>query len=50
MANRPKGYGLSRELANKMDAKYSLDDEQIVCNWISAVTGEPMPEPGKEVS
>ena len=28
MANRPKGYGLSRELADKVAAKYSSDDEQ----------------------
>ena len=28
MANRPKGYGLSRELADKVAAKYSGDDEQ----------------------
>ena len=28
MATRPKGYGLSRELADKVAAKYSIEDEQ----------------------
>ena len=49
MANRPKGYGFSREVANRMAAKYSDEDEMEVVSWISAVTSENAPAPGREV-
>jgi len=38
MANRPKGYGLSRELAEKIGAKYSPDDEQEIVAWLCDMT------------
>lgn len=38
MANRPKGYGLSRELAEKVAAKYSMDDEQEIVAWLCDMT------------
>ena len=50
MANRPKGYGFSREVADKMSAKYSDEDEMEVVSWISTVTGVNPPAPGKAVS
>ena len=40
MANRPKGYGLSRELAEKVAAKYSNDDEQEIVAWLCDITQE----------
>jgi len=43
MANRPKGYGFSREVADKMNAKYSDDDEMEVVSWISTVTEDSGP-------
>lgn len=40
MANRPKGYGLTRELAEKVAAKYSNDDEQEIVAWLCDITQE----------
>uniref|UniRef100_F6V2S0 Calponin n=1 Tax=Ciona intestinalis TaxID=7719 RepID=F6V2S0_CIOIN len=37
MAQREKGYGLSREIANKLNAKYDADDEKTVVAWIASV-------------
>ncbi|CAK8677747.1 unnamed protein product [Clavelina lepadiformis] len=48
MANRPKGYGYSRELASKMDAKYSDDDEMEVVAWIQSITEDGPEGPGRE--
>ena len=51
MANRPKGYGFSREVADRMNAKYSDDDEMEVVSWICAVTQDSGPEgTGRDVS
>ena len=44
MANRPKGYGLSRELADKVAAKYSMDDEQEIVSWLCDMTRTEPPE------
>jgi len=44
MANRPKGYGLSRELAEKVAAKYSNDDEQEIVAWLCDITQAGPPE------
>uniref|UniRef100_H2ZDY1 Transgelin n=1 Tax=Ciona savignyi TaxID=51511 RepID=H2ZDY1_CIOSA len=38
--NRQKGYGLTRELANKIDAKYNADDEKQVVSWIMAILNQ----------
>jgi len=35
MTTRPQGYGLSRELAEKNAAKYSVDDEVLFFNQLS---------------
>ena len=49
MANRPKGYGLSRELADKVAAKYSADDEQEIVAWLCDMTrAEPPEEEGPD--
>lgn len=37
MAQREKGFGLSREIANKINAKYDADDEKTVVAWIASV-------------
>jgi len=42
--NRPTGYGLSRELAEKNAAKYSVDDEIEILEWVCAIINEPKPE------
>merc|ERR1712141_292664 len=41
--NRPTGFGLSRELAEKNAAKYSVDDEIEILEWVCAVTGTAAP-------
>ncbi|CBY36189.1 unnamed protein product, partial [Oikopleura dioica] len=38
MATRPKGYGLTRELADKINAKYSIEDEQEIIAWLCDIT------------
>ncbi|CBY12189.1 unnamed protein product [Oikopleura dioica] len=43
MTTRPQGYGLSRELAEKNAAKYSVDDEVEIVQWICDVTGVAAP-------
>lgn len=50
MAQRPKGFGLTRELDDKMRAKYSLEDEQEIVAWISARTQRQMSGSGQDVS
>merc|ERR1712131_259567 len=35
-SNRPTGFGLSRELAEKNAAKYSQDDEVEIVEWVCA--------------
>ena len=50
MANREKGYGLSREVAARMDAKYSEEDEQVVVAWMTAILGDSPANPGRDVS
>jgi len=42
-SNRPTGFGLSRELAEKNAAKYSQDDEVEIVEWVCAVTGVAAP-------
>ena len=49
MANRQKGYGLTREVAAKMDAKYSEEDEQVVVAWMSAILNDKPSGQGREV-
>jgi len=43
MANRPKGYGLTRELAEKVAAKYSTEDEQEIVSWLCDMTNTDPP-------
>ena len=43
MAERPKGYGMTAELAEKKAAKYDPELEREACEWMEAVTGEPVP-------
>merc|ERR1719219_3025751 len=47
MANRPKGYGMSAEVSNKIAAKYSDEDEQEVVSWICALVECDAPQPGR---
>lgn len=48
MASRPKGFGLTRELDDKMRAKYSIEDEREIVSWISARTGRQMSGEGQD--
>ncbi|XP_078484166.1 transgelin-like [Ciona intestinalis] len=48
MANRPKGYGNSAEVASKIDAKYSEEDELEIVAWISSLVQSSPAEKGKE--
>ena len=49
MAHRPKGYGLSRELADKVAAKYSQQDELEIVAWLCDMTrAEPPEEAGPD--
>ncbi|XP_078484319.1 uncharacterized protein LOC100186381 [Ciona intestinalis] len=48
MANRPKGYGYSREVASKIDAKYSEEDELEVVAWVSSLVQSSPEKEGKE--
>ena len=50
MANREKGYGMTREVAARMDAKYSQEDEQVVLAWIQAIINERPAGTGRDVS
>jgi len=50
MANRPKGYGMTAEVSNKIAAKYSDEDEQEVVSWICALVDCEPPAPGRKVS
>lgn len=38
MATRPKGYGMTRELSDKQDAKYDPVEEAEIVEWIEART------------
>ncbi|XP_013421025.1 muscle-specific protein 20 isoform X2 [Lingula anatina] len=40
MASRPRGYGLTAELSNKIASKYSQENEQEARLWIEDVIGE----------
>ena len=44
MANRPKGYGFSREVADRMQSKYSEQDECEIVEWICHLAGVEPPE------
>ena len=44
MAERPKGYGMTAELAEKKAAKYDPDMEKQAVDWMQEVIGEPLPE------
>lgn len=50
MASRPKGFGLTRELDDKMRAKYSEDEEKEIAAWIHARTDRQMSGSGQDVS
>lgn len=43
MAARPKGYGMTAELKDKIDSKYDPNLEAEAREWIEAVTGRPFP-------
>ena len=49
MANREKGYGMTREVADRMDAKYSEEDEAVVVAWMNAILGDKPSESGRKV-
>ena len=42
MAERPKGYGMTAELAEKKAAKYDPELEREAREWMEAVTGDPV--------
>jgi len=42
MASRPRGYGLAADEKRKIDAKYSLDEENNCRQWMEAVIQEPL--------
>ncbi|CAK8677748.1 calponin-1-like [Clavelina lepadiformis] len=48
MADRPKGYGFSREAGAKLDAKYMPDDENVVVAWMESILDERPPECGRK--
>lgn len=51
MANRPRGYGMTAEVAHKMLSKYDIEQELQARAWIEAITGEPLEpqaEPGNK--
>lgn len=48
MASRPKGYGLTKEVSDRMDAKYSDEDEAVVVAWMTAIIGQSPAGPGRE--
>uniref|UniRef100_F6Y516 Calponin-homology (CH) domain-containing protein n=1 Tax=Ciona intestinalis TaxID=7719 RepID=F6Y516_CIOIN len=48
MANRPKAYGNSAEVASKIDAKYSQEDEMEIVAWISSLVQSSPEGKGKE--
>ncbi|KAL9969238.1 hypothetical protein ACROYT_G021432 [Oculina patagonica] len=50
MASRPKGFGMSAELARKKDAKYDPDLEAQIRDWINQVRGGQVlkPEPDQK--
>lgn len=41
MATRVRGYGMDRELERRIKEKYSLEDENELMEWITAVLAEP---------
>lgn len=43
MAARPKGYGMTAELKDKIDSKYDPKLEAEARGWIEAVVAEPLP-------
>ena len=43
MAERPKGYGMTAELADKQASKYDPDREAQARQWLEAVVGETFP-------
>jgi len=48
MANRPKGFGMTAELADKRDKKYDLDVEGQVVEWIVSMLNCERPASGKD--
>jgi len=42
MAERPKGYGMTAELAAKKDAKYDPELEKEVVQWMALINGESL--------
>lgn len=45
MAYRVRGKGMDREIERKIDEKYSLEDENELMEWITAVLSEPPESP-----
>ena len=52
MSNRPKGYGLSGEVAARMGAKYTQEDEGEVVAWMLSILNDNdgPSETGRQVS
>jgi len=50
MANRQQGYGFTKEVSARIDAKYSTDDEREIVAWMTAIIADGPAEPGRNVS
>ncbi|KAG0242827.1 calponin homology domain-containing protein [Mortierella sp. GBAus27b] len=48
--NRPRNFGMDREIAAKIAAKYDVGREIEARNWIETVVGEPFPHEGFQAS
>jgi hypothetical protein len=44
MADRPKGYGMTAELQDRIDSKNDPVREEEARSWLQALVGEPFPE------
>jgi hypothetical protein len=42
MANRPRGFGMTAEIAGKLSAKYEPEKEAEAREWMEAIVGEPL--------
>ena len=49
MANRQQGYGFTKETADKMNSKYSTENESQVVAWISAIVHDRPSGSGRQV-
>ena len=50
MANRQQGFGFTKEVSARIDAKYSTEDEGEILAWMNAILGEGPGQPGRDVS